>query len=56
MNDALTKEVKAATQKEIIAVLKARGLPTTEAVTDGIKFLMKVVSCAHQLKGMKEVK
>jgi hypothetical protein len=53
MNDKLTDEVKQATQKEIVAVLKARGLPTTEAVTDGVKFLLKVVSCAHQLKGMK---
>jgi hypothetical protein len=56
MNDKLTDEVKAAVKKEILNLLKAKGLPCTEAVTDGVTFLLKVVSCAHQMKGMKEVK
>lgn len=53
MNDKLSDEIKTATQKEIVALLKAKGLPTTEAVTDGIKFLLNVVSCAHQWRGEK---
>lgn len=53
MNDALTKEVKQAVKKELLAVLQKHGLPITEVVQDNVTCLLTVVSCAQQFRGVK---
>jgi len=53
MNPPLTPKVKAEVHKDMMAVLKKHKLPDGINISQAVKSLIKEVSCAQQLKGMK---
>jgi hypothetical protein len=53
MNPPLTQEVKSEAHKDLMAVLRKHNLPDGINISKAVEALVKEVSCAHQLKGMK---